>query len=159
MLAIYHWDTDVALVYSFHTLMFHSTLILGVAVLFIVENPLANAVRPSPEDNPSAAEISLAFFILNAKWTTGIGISITVASLSCLATLSRSLDKTGSLKIDNRYLRLLPRLGFIAVAITLPLDYSMNGVEYLGIVVGVLSIVLIWEWWASLESDGGIFEP
>ena len=139
--------------------MFHATLILGVGVVFIVQNPTDNAVPPPPEDNPTPEKIDLARFMLNAKWTTSISLAATVICLSALALLSRSLDKPGSLKITNRYLRLLPRLGLIAVTLCLPIVNSMKGVVFLGILVTMLGSCLFWEWYASLESDGAIFEP
>ena len=150
---------DGAFLRSFHTIMFHATLILGVGVVFIVQNPLNNAIAPSPADNPTPEEIALAFFIFNAKWSTSVSLSVTMICLSVIATLSRSLDKPGSLKVTSRYVRLLPRLGLIIVAICLPIDQSMRGVNFLGILVLMLSGCLFWEWYASLESDGGIFEP
>ena len=151
--------TDVGPLCSFHTTMFHATLILGVGVVFIVQNPTDNAIAPPPEANPTPEEINLANFMLYSKWMTSISLTVTVICLSVLATMSRSLDKAGSLKITNRYLRLLPRLGLIAVAICLPIDNSMRGNIFLGILVAMLASCLFWEWYASLESDGGIFEP
>ena len=139
--------------------MFHSALILGVAVVFIVQHPRVNAVKPPPEDNPSPEELANAKFMLNAKWSTSVALSIVIICLSSIATLSRSLDRPGTLKVTNRYLRLLPRLNIVIVAMCLPIGKSIKGVTHLAVLVAMLSGTLTWEWYASLESDGGLFEP
>ena len=144
---------------SSHTIMFHATLILGVSVVFIVQHPSNNAKQPPPAENPTQDEINATHFMYKAKWCMAISFSITIFCLSSIATLSRSLDKPGSLKVTNRYLRILPRMGLIAVAMCLPIEKSQTGTSFLGTLVAILGSVLVWEWYASLESSGGVFEP
>lgn len=76
-----------------------------------------------------------------------------------IALLSRSLDRKKSLKISNRYVRLLPRMLLVAIVICLPIERSMAASTFLAIVVSLLLVCLIWEWIVSLEHDGGVFEP
>ena len=139
--------------------MFHCALILGVAVVYIVQHCTATGVAPPPEDNPSEEEIADARFMTYAKWSTSISLSLVLICLSAIATLSRSLDKPGDLKVTNRWLRLLPRLGVVIVAMCLLIKPSMMGVTHLAVCVALLSMTLNWEWYASLEKDGGVFEP
>lgn len=75
------------------------------------------------------------------------------------ALLSRPLDGPRSMKIDNRYLRLLLRGFVIAVAACLPLARHFTAIPFLGILVVMLVPCILWEWYASLERGGGILEP
>lgn len=139
--------------------MFQSALILGVSVVYIVQHPLQNASQPPPEDNPSPEELADTNLMSKAKWCLGTTFTMTILLLFAIATMCRSLDKPGSLKVTNRYLRLLPRLSLVVLALCLPLKRSMAGSSFLAILVGVLGPVLFWEWYASLEKSGAIFEP
>lgn len=140
-------------------MMFQSALILGVSIVYVVQHPLDTSYEPPPEENPTTAEIDDANLMDKARWCLGISFSIVVICLSAIALLSRSLDKPGTLKITNRYLRLLPRLLLIVVAICLPLKQTMKAIDNLGIVVGCVVVILYWEWYASLDKTGGLFEP
>ena len=140
-------------------MMFQSALILGVSIVYLVQHPLDTSHEPPPEDNPTTAEIDDAGLMDKARWCLGISFSIVVICLSAIALLSRSLDKPGTLKITNRYLRLLPRLLLIVVALCLPVKQTMKAIDNLGIVVGCVVVILYWEWYASLDKTGGLFEP
>ena len=94
-----------------------------------------------------------------AKWTASSTLSLVLIALTAIALLSRSLDIPGSLKFSNRYVRMLPRVLVVIVALCLPIDRRMNAVVYLGILVSLVIPCLMWEWAASLEHDGGFIEP
>lgn len=137
-----------------------STLILGVSSVPLIQNPNVNADKPQIEDrSTTASDSDLASIIYNAKWVVSISLSIAVTCQTGIALLNRSLDRKGSLKISNRYVRLLPRVLVIAVVLCIPIDRGMTGRTFMAIIVCVLLFCLHWEWVVSLERDGGLFEP
>ena len=118
------------------------------------------AEKPQTEgENTIASDPKIGQIIFFAKWTVSISLSIAVTCQTGIALLSRSLDRKGSLKVSNRYVRLLPRLLVVAITLCLPVDRHMMGITFLTIVVFLLLGCLYWEWFVSLERDGGLFEP
>lgn len=146
-----------------HIVMFHSTLIISVGVAFFLANPEANAVTPTKETDggvePSEEMLRLARNMYTAKWVVAVSFATTVLSLTIIALLSKSLDEPGTCKVQNRYVRLGPRLGLVVVALLLPLHLEMAGSLYLTTVAMLMWAVLIWEWVATLEKGGGLLEP
>ena len=137
-----------------------STLILGVSSVPLIQNPNTNANKPLIEDrSTSASDPRLASIISSAKWAVSISLSITVVCQTGIALLSRSLDRKGSLKISNRYVRLLPRMLVVAIVLCLPIDRNMAASTFMSIVGSLLLVCLFWEWIVSLQRDGGVFEP
>lgn len=152
---------------SFHVLMFGSTLVLGVSISFLIQHPHTNQIAPKTPDSkrdtseadPHLEESRLAYATASAMWTIASTLSIVLICQSVIAFLSRSLDDSDTLKISSRYVRLLPRLIVIAVAICLPIDQHFTAIGYLGILAPVCFLCLLWEWVASLEKGGGFMEP
>lgn len=136
-----------------------STLILGVSCVPLIQNPFINAEIPHIEGRNTAPDPQLASVIYAAKWAVSISLAITMTCQTGIALLSRSLDRKGSLKISNRYLRLFPRELVIGIVLCLPIERRMSALPFLSIVTSLLMICLIWEWIASLESDGAFLEP
>ena len=136
-----------------------STLILGVSSVPLIQNPYINAGKPLVDGRDGTSDPELTQIIYTAKWAVSISLSIAVTCQSGIALLSRSLDPKGSLKISNRYVRLLPRLLVVAVVTCLPIDRNMPGATFLFIIVLALFGSLIWEWFVSLERGGGFLEP
>lgn len=140
--------------------MFGSTVILGVSVVPLIQHPFINAEEPQLEGRSLAApDPEVVSVVRTAKWVVSISLSITVVCQTAIALLSHSLDTKGTLKISSRYIRLLPRLLLVAIVICLPIDVHMAASTFLAIVVSLLSTCMLWEWFVSLERDGGFFEP
>ena len=125
----------------------------------LIENPRLNAKKSQIEGREIASNADRALIIYSAKWSVSISLSIAIICQTGIALSNRSLDRKGSLKISNRYVRMLPRMLVVAVVICLPIDRSMSGNIFLGIIVTLLFGCLFWEWIVSLERDGGLFEP
>lgn len=136
-----------------------STLILGVSCVPLIQNPFINAEMPTIQGRSTAPDPQLAAVIYAAKWVVSISLAVTITCQTGIALLSRSLDRKGSLKISNRYFRLLPRELVIFIVLCLPIERRMAALPFLCIVVSLLMVCLIWEWIASLESDGAFLEP
>ena len=125
----------------------------------LIENPRLNAKKSQIEGREIASNADRALIIYSAKWSVSISLSIAIICQTGIALLNRSLDRKRSLKISNRYVRMLPRMLVVAVVICLPIDRSMSGNIFLSIIVTLLFGCLFWEWIVSLERDGGLFEP
>lgn len=137
-----------------------STLILGVSSVPLIQNPTVTAVKPLVGDeSTTASDPNLTPIIYTAKWAVSISLSITVTCQTGIALLNRSLDRKGSLKVSNRYVRLLPRMLLVAIVLCLPIDREMRANVFMAIVVFLLLVCLYWEWIVSLERDGGVLEP
>ncbi len=137
--------------------MFGSTLILGVTFGFFIQNLGANAIDPSDGEDEAAHKLAISMY--SAKWVASSTLSVILFNQTKIALLNRSLDGPRTLKVNNRYVRLVPRILVAIVVLCLPIDRRMNAVTYMGIVVGVLIPCLTWEWIASLEAGGGLVEP
>ena len=146
---------------SFHTIISASTLIVGVSSVPLIENPNLNADNSQFEGGSEIASDADrdTVIIYEAKWVVSISLSIAIVCQTGIALLSRSLDRKGSLKVNNRYVRLLPRLLVVAIVVCLPIDRKMTGRIFMTIIVSLLLGCLDWEWIVSLERGGGLFEP
>ena len=142
--------------------MFHATLILGVSIIFIIKHPTTNALVPDEAKAPALGEVGtergLEQFMNSAKWCVGVYLSTIVACQTSLALLSRPLDPPGTMKIDNRYIRLAGRFIVIVVTVLLPLVRHMAGSVMLAVMLCLLVACMLWEWTVSLDRDGTIVE-
>lgn len=73
--------------------------------------------------------------------------------------LNRSLDRPGTLIIDNRYWRMTPRAAVCVIVMCLPIVHYINTVTFLGIIVGLLQSLILWETVAAMEKGFKWFEP
>ena len=137
--------------------MFGATLMLGVTFLFFIKNLHTNSVDPSHGEDEDIHKLAVAMY--SAKWTASVTLSIVLFNQTRIALMNRSLDGPKTLIVNNRHLRLLPRLLIIPIILCLPIVDGMSGGLYLGIVSTILVPCLLWEWIASLEYGGGLVEP
>ena len=137
--------------------MFGSTLILGVTLSFFIDHLRTNAIDPSHGEDEELHKLARTMY--SAKWVASTTLSVVLFNQTKIALLNRSLDGPRTLKVNNRYLRLLPRILVAVVILCLPIDRRMSAATYLGIVVAVLIPCLLWEWTANLDAGGGLVEP
>ncbi|KAL8711151.1 MAG: hypothetical protein Q9220_004296 [cf. Caloplaca sp. 1 TL-2023] len=146
-----------------HVILFHALLILGVGLDFLLEHPLVSAVKDNTkgaaEGGHSAEEEGLTSHMYTAKWTVSTALATTLVAQTLISLLSKSMDGKRTLKVDNRYLRLLPRMAVVVVVLCLPIREQMTASIHLTIIVLSLYVVLSWEMIASLDKDGGWLEP
>ena len=137
--------------------MFGDTLILGVSLTYLLQHIHTSAHDPSESEDEGAHKLAMS--ILSAKWVASSTLAIILFNLTKIALLNRSLDGPNTLKINNRYVRLLPRLLAAVVILCLPIVREMNSITYLGILTALLIPLFTWEWVASLDYEGGLVEP
>ena len=147
---------------SFHNALFGATLILGVTVVFLLQHVDDSATKPIESSEPTLKEdenaTQLELAIHTAKWTVSISLAVVLVNQTMIALLNRSLDPPGTLKVNSRILRLLPRNLLLPIILCLPIERSISVLFFLGIVSIVLVACLPCEWWSSLERSGGIIE-
>ncbi|KAL8950369.1 MAG: hypothetical protein Q9222_003586 [Ikaeria aurantiellina] len=141
-----------------HVTLFHALLILGVGLDFLLEHPLVSAKTDlwnrAEGEGHAEEEEALRSHMYTAKWTVSTALATTLAAQTLITLLSKSVDRKRTLKVDSRYLRLLPRMAIMVVVLCLPIRERMVASIYLTILVLMLVAVLIWEMVASLDSDG-----
>ncbi|KAL8797774.1 MAG: hypothetical protein Q9195_000126 [Heterodermia aff. obscurata] len=125
----------------FHTVLFGSTLILGVSVVFLIQHIKDSAVgSPETEGQRDESAIHQVTAIDAAKWTISVALSLALMNQTLIALLDRSMDPPGSLKINNRLLRLLPRILLIPILLSIdPVQETGLDSEVLGLPVNGLA--------------------
>lgn len=138
-----------------HITLYSALLFLDVSILFLIEHSLSKRELEADEVTDPHVEN----FIRRALWTGSGALSVVLASITSLALLNRSLDRPGTLWVSSRLVRLAPRFVVVVLILCLPLKDGIEGSEWVLWVVGMLYILLWWEWWAGLEKDWTFFEP
>ncbi|KAL6716109.1 hypothetical protein ACLMJK_005675 [Lecanora helva] len=148
---------------SIHVTMFGCTLIMGVCLTHLIQNIDVSAKIPERMEGESEKEFEearkLALSVSSSRWCASSTLGIILINLTKVALLNRSLDGPNTLKINNRYVRVFPRIIAAIVIICLPIDTDMTCITYLGILTAILIPLMTWEWVASLEAGGGLIEP
>jgi hypothetical protein len=83
----------------------------------------------------------------------------TVLLMTGKALLNKSLDPPRTLVINNRYLRMVPRVMVCIVVMCLPIINDINATAFLGILVALLQSLTLWEYVAAMEKGFQFFEP
>jgi hypothetical protein len=73
--------------------------------------------------------------------------------------LNHSLDPPGTLVVNHRYLRMAPRAVACIVTMCLPIVNGIRTTVFLGIIVGLLQSLILWEFVAAMEEGFQFFEP
>jgi hypothetical protein len=141
-----------------HVIMYASILLLEIALLTLVRKsiPTEGSDEAAPERRDETAESHYA--IHAAKWTAGVSLAITLLCMTAMSLLTRPLDRPGTLKIDNRYIRLAPRVLVAVIIACVPIAANLSIEGFLSVMMYLLWAVSVWEWGAGLESSGKIFE-
>ena len=101
---------------SFHSILFGSTLILGVSVIFLIQHIKDSVVELSQVEGQTGQSTDHQQAAIHAaKWTISVSLSLALMNQTLIALLNRSMDPPGTLKINNRLLRLLPRILLIPI--------------------------------------------
>lgn len=79
--------------------------------------------------------------------------------MTIIALLNRPLDKSKTLIVNSRWIRLAPRVPAIAVLICLPLFDNLSGAGWCGGVTTTLYVVFLWEYFAGMEKNWTVMEP
>lgn len=145
---------------AWHIPLFASLLTFVAAVMFILrhqneQNYSQQQLKSQPELTPE----QVTSYTYNAVWTCASSLSIIVLSMLGLALLDKPLDKPGTLRVDNRYVRMGGRVVYILIILCLPIKKNINPALFLGIAGAGLVLLTIYEWNSSLEVGGGFIEP
>ena len=82
-----------------------------------------------------------------------------LTAFTVLSLLNRPLDEKGTLVINNRYIRLAPRIASILVFGTIWIHDWEDPTILLAILSTIIFAVVAFEWYASMETGWQVFEP
>ncbi len=142
---------------SFHIPLFGSILTFASGVIFIVRHETSEQLDVSGEQQIPDGEIP--HYMYNAVWTSAVSLAIIIFSMTGLALLDKSLDEPGSLRINNRYIRLGGRLVYIVVILCVPATRNIDALLFLGIAGLMLVVVTSWEWAVCMDRGSAFVEP
>ena len=142
----------------FHIPMFSSFLTLVAGIMFIIRQAPQALINQHIERFHGE---ELAILTQDAIWTISISLCVALSSMTGLQLCDKPLDPPGTLKINNRYVRLAPRIPFLAITLCLPLvqDFQHNPFTMVGVLALLTISLMIWETSASMEAGGGLLEP
>jgi hypothetical protein len=138
----------------FHVFLFASFL-LDTSIKYLIQNSLASTNGPEvlPDD------LGKAHSLLLARWTISASLFATLLLMTLKSFLNRSLDRPGTLFINNRYLRMAPRAMVGIAVMCLSIVKYINTVTFLGIILALLQFLILWETVAAMEKGFQWFEP
>ena len=125
-------------------MLFATILILDASIKYLIEYTL---------------DIQKSSSLLLARWAISASLSGTLLLMTAKSLLNRSLDTPGTLFVDHRYLRMAPRVVFCIVIMCLPIINDIQTSTFLGIIIGLLQFLILWELIASMEKGFRFFEP
>jgi Bacterial low temperature requirement A protein (LtrA) len=156
--AVRHKGWRFILFVGVHIPLFSALLTFVAGVMFILRHEYqANYNQAQDEEGLTHAEV--ASYTTNAVWTCAGSLAIVMLSMMTLALLDQPLDKPGTLRVDNRWIRLAPRATYIIVILCIPTIRHLDSQVFLGIASFMFTILMMWEWSACLERGGGFIEP
>jgi hypothetical protein len=134
-----------------------STLTLSAGIMFIIRQ--AAATLDNETGSKNVPENELPTYVHRAVWTVSLSLATIIFSMTGLALLDESLDPPGTLRINNRYLRLLGRGVYVLVVLLIPIYEDINTEFFLGTCALLMMLLSIWEWITSTDRGGKFVEP
>ena len=139
-----------------HIPLFAALLSFVASVMFILQHQYE---RNDQQNQETLSEEEIQRYLYRAIWTCATSLAIINFSMLVLALLDQPLDKPGTLRVDNRYIRLAGRIVYIIIILCVPSTPHLSPSLFLGIAgIGVVFLT-IYEWNACLERGGGFIEP
>lgn len=156
--AVRHKGWKFMIFVACHIPLFASLLTFVASVMFILRHQNLQNYSQQKTESKLTPEV-VTNYIHNAVWTCASSISVVIMSMLALAFLDLPLDNPGTLRIDNRYIRMGGRVVYVTLIMCLPIKTNINPAVFLGIAGAGLVILTTWEWNSSLEKGGGFVEP
>lgn len=144
--------------------LFANLVLLSNGILYLVGYvPPTDSSSESnhPTEEPTSApeqSYSRATFRV-AQVSVCINLAIALVCTIVLAALNRSVDRKGTLRVDNRWLRLAPRACAVVVFATIWMKGFEDPTVLFGYIALVLSVVTFAEYGMGMEKGGGLIEP
>jgi hypothetical protein len=110
-------------------------------------------------DGEGANGADLAYKVNTAKWTAGVGLSLTTLTMTAIHLLNKPVPQAGTLVVDNRSLRFAPRLVTGVIVFLLCFADNLTPRSFITILVTLMLLTLIFEWAAGLEKGAQLLEP
>jgi len=142
-----------------HIFLYGSILIVDAAFVFLIQHSYdtsSTALPPDGEANPSDTEWR---HVLVAKRTASNALGGALIFMTFLALLNRPLDRPGTLVVNNRYLRVTPRVLIAVILICAPLHNALKPQSLMAIALSLLWLLTHWEWYSGMERGWKFIEP
>lgn len=130
--------------------------------MFLIQQ---NAANLDVETNDSEAESGtlsdgeIQDLTRTAIWTVSISLATIMLSLFGMALLNQPRDARKSLRVNNRYLRLVGRPIYAVIILAIAGDKDIGPETFMGTCSLLMLCVSMWEYATSLEKGGGFVEP
>lgn len=136
-------------------MLYASLLLLDASIRYYIETTFEPV---SGEEDDTELEDQSSRIRL-ARWTVAAALSLTIACITAITLLNRSLDGPRTLWVNNRYARMAPRAMVTLVVLLLPLKSDMPTGLFLITTTTLLLALMFWEYMASLERRWHWIEP
>ena len=160
----------------FHVVFFGNLFLLDVSMLYLISTVDSNTAGASTETGGPTTRRSIYLSLLGprdssssaaeqqyelrtALWTSSISLALALTTMTLATLMNKSHDKPKTLLIDNRLVRLLPRVLVIIATLCIPIRKTLSGDSWLVSNFAMMWFIVIWEWTTSLDRDWGFFEP
>jgi hypothetical protein len=131
---------------SLHIPLFACVPVLGVSLAALTT--LVN----QDQDEPGVQQV-----IREAQWISSAYLATIILLMTAAALLNKPISAPTKVLVNNRYLRMLPRLLLVIIIPCLPL--ALEAEDHNGTLAGLVSAVSMFEYLASWRRDGKVFEP
>ena len=142
---------------SFHALLLSSLLLLASSLKFFISHSQEIFEKMGSADEVERAE-NLAISV-NMHWTITGAFSAVLLCMTGKALLNRSLDRPGTLKVGNRYLRTIPRILLIVFVLCLNIPKHIGPRPFLGMICCAQQVVLLAEHVMGMDKQAKWIEP
>lgn len=79
--------------------------------------------------------------------------------MTVMALLDQPKDTETRMRIDNRYVRLINRLIYIAIVLCIPVTEDLHPNDFLEIAALLMGLLTTWEYIISTERGNKLVEP
>lgn len=97
--------------------------------------------------------------LIAAKWTATTSLGIALFCFTAKDLLNKCLDRPGTLLIDNRYIRLAPRIILACILVCINIGDPLSPQSLISVVMSMIWVVGVWEWISGLEKGARLVEP
>lgn len=143
--------------FSIHITLYGALLLLDSSIRYLLS---LDAAELAALENPDPVAIEDWRKSLNrARFTVSSALTTVIICITAKALLNKSLDTPGTLLVNNRYIRMAPRLIVVIVAMCLPIKTGMAVGASMGVLLAMLLPLILWEYIAAMERGSRLIEP
>jgi hypothetical protein len=127
-------------------------LVLDASIKYLIQNSVTSS-------GSLVLGPDMAHSVFLARWTISASLDSTLLWMTLRSLLNRSLDTPGTLLVDNRYIRMVPRAVVSVIFLCLPVVEDISPYTFLSVIMALLQSLILWELVAGMEKGAKLFEP